>query len=66
MNAPEVISVTDAQERLSCDGGGGALGHPTVYFSLGEDAQADCYYCGRRYVLAGSEAEKKARAGDRN
>jgi len=65
MNAPEVISVKDPQERLSCDGGGGALGHPTVYFSLGEDGQADCYYCGRRFVLAGSEAEKKAKASGR-
>ncbi len=61
MQAPEVISVEDPEERLSCDGGGGALGHPTVYFSLGDDHQADCYYCGRRYVLKGSEAETRAR-----
>ncbi len=44
---PEVIYV--AQHRIGCDGGGGALGHPKVYYSL-EDGVAVCEYCGRKFV----------------
>jgi len=38
-------------DRVGCDGGGGALGHPKVYLNLGKDGHIDCPYCGRRYVL---------------
>ena len=50
MDAPETIPVATA--TLSCDGGGGALGHPRVFLNLGAEAAIDCPYCGRRYVLA--------------
>ncbi len=50
--------------RVSCDGVGGALGHPRVYIELGEDGAADCGYCDRRFVLAagskGKESERLA------
>jgi len=63
----DVVKVDDADERISCDGGGGALGHPTVYFSLGADNKAECYYCGRQFVLAGSDADPdSAAAGARD
>jgi len=39
--------------RVSCDGVGGALGHPRVYIELGGDGVAECGYCDRRFVLAG-------------
>jgi uncharacterized Zn-finger protein len=39
-------------DRVGCDGGGGALGHPLVYLSLVKEGFVDCPYCGRRYVLA--------------
>ena len=45
----EVISVD--QDRIGCDGGGGALGHPLVYLNLGRDGQVECPYCSRLYVL---------------
>lgn len=44
---PEVI-YTD-KRRVSCDGGGGALGHPIVWYSL-EDGEAECGYCDRKFI----------------
>jgi uncharacterized Zn-finger protein len=52
--APEVIVVRT--KRVSCDGVGGALGHPRVYLEMGEADFVECPYCDRRFVLAkGSE-----------
>ena len=45
---PEIITVS--AHRVACDGGGGALGHPKVWYSL-EDGEAECGYCDRRFVL---------------
>ena len=46
--ASEVIMVTSA--RVSCNGGGGPLGHPQVWLTLGTDGEITCPYCSRRYV----------------
>merc|ERR1712004_444604 len=35
----------------SCDGGGGALGHPRVYINLDDGQPKACIYCGLRYQL---------------
>jgi uncharacterized Zn-finger protein len=48
--APEIITVTS--RRVKCDGGGGALGHPVVYYDIGEKDYVECGYCDRRFVLA--------------
>jgi uncharacterized Zn-finger protein len=48
--------------RVSCDGVGGALGHPRVWIELGGDDVGECPYCDRRFVLAGSGAEDERRA----
>jgi uncharacterized Zn-finger protein len=48
--APEIITVTS--KKVKCDGGGGALGHPVVYYDMGEDDFVECLYCDRRFVLA--------------
>ncbi|WP_439813677.1 zinc-finger domain-containing protein [Zavarzinia sp. CC-PAN008] len=45
---PEVIEVEDL--IVSCDGGGGALGHPRVYLKL-EHGRVECGYCDRQFVL---------------
>ena len=45
----EVIEVTS--KRVMCDGGGGALGHPKVFYDMGEDDFVECLYCDRRFVL---------------
>ena len=51
-DAPETEEVT--QTRISCDGGGGALGHPKVWLTIGAEGWVECGYCDKRFVLAGS------------
>ena len=34
----------------SCNGGGGALGHPKVYINVDEGSPVSCIYCGLRFV----------------
>ncbi|XP_069770307.1 NADH dehydrogenase [ubiquinone] iron-sulfur protein 6, mitochondrial [Narcine bancroftii] len=43
--------VSDVTDRVvSCDGGGGALGHPKVYINLDKDTKVGtCGYCGLRF-----------------
>jgi len=48
--------------RVSCDGVGGALGHPRVWIELGGDDVGECPYCDRRFVLAGGGSEDEALA----
>ncbi len=48
MNEPEIIEVTSRD--VSCDGGG-ALGHPLVYLTIGPKGWVECGYCDRRFVL---------------
>ncbi len=43
---PEVVFT--AKRRVACDGGG-ALGHPLVWYSL-DDGEATCGYCDRKFV----------------
>ncbi|XP_075867639.1 NADH dehydrogenase [ubiquinone] iron-sulfur protein 6, mitochondrial [Nelusetta ayraudi] len=44
-------TVTDIEARVvSCDGGGGALGHPKVYINLDKDTKVGtCGYCGLQF-----------------
>ena len=48
--------------RVSCDGVGGALGHPRVWIELGGDGVGECPYCDRRFILAGHGSEDEALA----
>lgn len=48
--APETTLV--ASRKVKCDGGGGALGHPVVWYDMGEERFVECGYCDRRFVLA--------------
>lgn len=45
------------RRRVSCDGGGGALGHPKVWLEMGEAGFVECGYCDRRFVLKGGPAD---------
>jgi len=47
--APEIVIATS--KRVKCDGGGGALGHPVVYYDMGEEDFVECLYCDRRFIL---------------
>ena len=55
---PEVIVVRS--HRVSCDGVGGALGHPRVYMEMGDEGFVECGYCDRRFVYIGGPADSEA------
>ena len=50
MEVEEVLIVE--QTSVSCDGGGGPLGHPRVYLEIGEEGEIVCPYCSRTFKLA--------------
>jgi uncharacterized Zn-finger protein len=52
---PEIITVSS--RKVKCDGGGGPLGHPVVYYDMGEEDFVECGYCDRRFVLAEGAGE---------
>ncbi|MDX2233887.1 MAG: zinc-finger domain-containing protein [Hyphomonadaceae bacterium] len=52
--APEIVTVRS--RRVKCDGGGGALGHPVVFYDMGDETFVECLYCDRRFVLEAGEA----------
>jgi uncharacterized Zn-finger protein len=60
MQPPEIIEVDPDEESVGCDGGGGPLGHPLVYYTFGTRDAVDCGYCGRRFVKRGTEAAARA------
>lgn len=37
--------------KVTCQGDGGALGHPRIYLNMGDEREIDCPYCGRRFRL---------------
>ena len=47
---PEIILVDDHADGVSCDGGGGSLGHPKTWYSLAEQDIVECSYCDRKFV----------------
>lgn len=51
-NTFETITVNSTQ--ISCDGGGGALGHPKVYLHIDHDkgCSITCPYCSRHYIYS--------------
>lgn len=48
---PEIVIVEG--RKVSCDGGGGALGHPIVWYEMGKEDMIECKYCDRRFVRKG-------------
>lgn len=54
---PEVIVVNS--HRVSCDGVGGALGHPRVYMEMGDEGFVECGYCDRKFVLGHDHGESE-------
>ncbi|MEE2720903.1 MAG: zinc-finger domain-containing protein [Pseudomonadota bacterium] len=45
---PEIVEVETIE--VSCDGDGGALGHPKVFLTL-VDGEVKCPYCDKKFVL---------------
>ena len=59
-SAYETILVSSLE--VTCDGGGGALGHPRVFLHIDQDkGEITCPYCSRQYVL--KSLDKKAASG---
>ena len=61
IDAPEIITVDE--HRVSCEGVGGALGHPKVYLEMGAAGFVECPYCDRRFVL-GAHAHDESELAD--
>ncbi|MEL6665366.1 MAG: zinc-finger domain-containing protein [Pseudomonadota bacterium] len=54
---PETILVDS--RKVSCNGGGGALGHPLVWYEMGDEDMVECMYCNRRFILKGGKHDAK-------
>jgi len=48
--SPEVFFVSKDRHEISCNGGGGALGHPKVYYTFDGQDEVTCGYCGRVFT----------------
>ena len=42
--------VNTSQSRVACNGGGGPLGHPQIFLTLGTDERVTCPYCSRVFI----------------
>ena len=54
-HATQTIFTNDS--RVACDGGGGPLGHPQVWLTLGSDGQVKCPYCSRHFAATPPQAD---------
>ncbi|MAH04328.1 MAG: zinc-finger domain-containing protein [Alphaproteobacteria bacterium] len=52
---PETIKVKADIDSVSCDGGGGALGHPVVYYTFEGQDSVECMYCDRVFIKTASK-----------
>ena len=50
--SPATQTIFTNDSRVSCNGGGGPLGHPQVWLTLGGDRQVTCPYCSRHFAAA--------------
>jgi uncharacterized Zn-finger protein len=48
--APEIIEVPANTDEVRCDGGGGAMGHPIVWYSFDGTDRVECGYCDRLFL----------------
>jgi len=48
--ADELPIVVTTEDVAKCDGGGGALGHPTEFIKNNKGYPNECKYCGARFV----------------
>jgi uncharacterized Zn-finger protein len=55
---PETITVDADADEVKCDGGGGALGHPVVWYTLAGKDKAECLYCDRVFVRKQARARR--------
>tara|TARA_B100001059_G_scaffold217992_1_gene237768 strand:+ start:440 stop:667 length:228 start_codon:yes stop_codon:yes gene_type:complete len=49
--ASSSIVIVTNQSRVACNGGGGSLGHPQVWLTLGTHGKVTCPYCSCAFVV---------------
>jgi uncharacterized Zn-finger protein len=54
---PEILLVPEDTARVSCDGGG-ALGHPKVWYTFDGGKEVVCGYCDRLFTKTPQEGAK--------
>ncbi|MDY0009025.1 MAG: zinc-finger domain-containing protein [Bdellovibrionales bacterium] len=47
---PEIFLVPADMDHVSCNGGGGGLGHPKVYYTFHGQDEVTCGYCDRLFT----------------
>ena len=60
---PEVFLVPQDAHQVSCNGGGGGLGHPKVYYTFNGQDSVTCGYCDRvftKVAVPGAKSYKGA------
>ena len=45
------VSEAVKSKKVSCNGGGGALGHPKIYLDMGKKNLIICPYCSKIFIL---------------
>lgn len=55
---PGTKAIIANDSRVACNGGGGSLGHPKVWLSLGADGRVTCPYCSRHFAAANPKAQE--------
>lgn len=56
----EKIIVENDADQVRCDGGGGALGHPAVWYRFDKSDKVECAYCDRVFVKKRAHRKIKA------
>lgn len=47
---PEIFIVPASMDHVACNGVGGALGHPKVYYTFHDQDSVTCGYCDRVFT----------------
>ncbi len=47
---PEILLVPQDMDKIACDGSGGALGHPKVWYTFYGHGEVVCGYCDRLFT----------------
>ena len=58
----EIITVPSDTDEVFCDGGGGTLGHPVVWYVFDGQKSVECGYCDRAFVKKRAEATFRHKA----
>ena len=59
---PEIFHVPDDKHQVACNGGGGALGHPKVYYSFDGQDEVVCGYCDRLFTKKNVDGAKSLKS----